>query len=168
MQHQATPPTLADPIAQPTAPTRTSDTGEPKPSSGPSPRLQPVCLRCGSDALVRDASAVWSVPEQRWELVGTYDSTTCQACEAESDDLANWRPVAGDSAASTRAIAPGTPMVFHPGTGTLLAADEAVILNLDLEQMGCDEDETVAAALHAGGHSVPLATLVRDIATPSR
>lgn len=52
----------------------------------------PVCNRCGRDTLVRDASAQWDSDRQRWEISGVYDSTTCESCHAESNDLCVWVP----------------------------------------------------------------------------
>ena len=123
--------------------------------------LCPVCSRCGSDALVRDACATWSVPDQRWELAGTYDSTTCQDCEAEADDLADWRPLGPDDVRGFEPPQLGVAMIYHPGTGTLFAAAEALMVRLDLTTD--DEDgEEIAARLHAGGASTPLDVLARD------
>ncbi|RIA46212.1 hypothetical protein DFR49_0745 [Hephaestia caeni] len=64
-----------------------------KAASTPHPAFEPVCKRCGSTDLSRDASAVWDIDGQRWNLCGVYDSTTCQACTSESDDLCDWRPL---------------------------------------------------------------------------
>lgn len=61
------------------------------------PRVEPVCDRCGSSELVRDACAEWDDTTQQWALVGVYDSTTCQTCEAENDSLCDWRTVAPES-----------------------------------------------------------------------
>lgn len=61
-----------------------------RPDAPSKPAVTPVCTRCGSGDLVRDASAEWDDPAQRWELGGVYDSTTCQSCSAESDDLCAW------------------------------------------------------------------------------
>lgn len=60
-------------------------------------RVEPHCDRCGSIELVRDACAEWDNATQQWVLVGVYDSTTCQTCEAESDSLCDWRPVAAET-----------------------------------------------------------------------
>lgn len=43
-----------------------------------------VCERCGSDNVVRDANAVWSVEDQRWELGGCMDAAYCEACDRET------------------------------------------------------------------------------------
>ena len=52
-------------------------------------------------------------------------------------------------------------MIYHPGTGTLLAVAEAVMVRLD--PTTDDEDgEEIAARLHAGGASTPLDALGRD------
>ena len=37
----------------------------------------------------------WDEPEQAWVLLSTYDSTTCQDCERESDDMLEWRTLDG-------------------------------------------------------------------------
>ena len=41
---------------------------------------------------MKDAAARWDSDLQEWSLVSTYDSTTCQACEREGDDMATWVP----------------------------------------------------------------------------
>lgn len=64
-------------------------------------RVKPVCDVCGSDDLVRDAAAAWDVATQEWVLLSTYDSTTCQACEREGDDICRWPAV--DDTSSTAA-----------------------------------------------------------------
>jgi hypothetical protein len=56
------------------------------------PGVVPVCKRCGSGDLLRDASAQWDSANQRWEISGVYDSTTCESCSAESNDLCAWLP----------------------------------------------------------------------------
>lgn len=65
------------------------------PSQAPSnpDDVAPVCNRCGSAEIVRDASAHWDTATRQWVLGGVYDCTTCQTCEAESDDLCLWQPV---------------------------------------------------------------------------
>lgn len=65
--------------------------------------VEPVCDVCGSDDLVKDAAAAWDVATQAWVLLSTYDSTTCQACEREGDDICRWPAV---SDASPTAAAP--------------------------------------------------------------
>ncbi|EXS71092.1 hypothetical protein [Sphingobium sp. Ant17] len=61
------------------------------------PRVEPKCDRCGSNELIRDASAEWDCAAQQWVLAGVYDSTICQTCEAESDSLCDWKPCAPDA-----------------------------------------------------------------------
>lgn len=43
-----------------------------------------VCKQCGSDNVMRDAYAMWSVEEQKWTLAATYDVTHCVDCEVEA------------------------------------------------------------------------------------
>lgn len=54
------------------------------------PQVTPVCDVCGSDDLVKDAAAVWDHEAQGWSLSSTYDSTTCQSCLREGDDMEKW------------------------------------------------------------------------------
>ena len=42
-----------------------------------------TCGNCGSDQVVRDAWAEWSVDNQQWELGEVFDHTFCLACETE-------------------------------------------------------------------------------------
>ena len=60
--------------------------------AAPAPeRVEPACNRCGSTEIVRDALASWNNLAQQWEINDVYDSTSCQSCEAESDDLCRWQ-----------------------------------------------------------------------------
>lgn len=52
---------------------------------------KPVCSRCGSDNVKKDAWAEWNAETQQWELSNTYDETYCEECE-ESCTL-NWRMI---------------------------------------------------------------------------
>ena len=65
------------------------DDPDPAPLAG---RLKPVCARCGSESIVRDAAVRWDILSQQWDVSGIYDCTSCDLCGAESDDLANWVP----------------------------------------------------------------------------
>lgn len=47
------------------------------------PKVKPVCTRCGSDDVRRDAYAIWSIPNQEWELLATFDNTDCEQCGGE-------------------------------------------------------------------------------------
>jgi hypothetical protein len=57
------------------------------------PPVKPICRDCGGDSLVRDASARWDGDAQDWTISGVYDSTYCDDCESESDDLCRWIPI---------------------------------------------------------------------------
>jgi len=43
-----------------------------------------VCETCGSSDLWVDATAYWSITEQKWELISTYDQTHCDNCDGET------------------------------------------------------------------------------------
>lgn len=43
-----------------------------------------VCSDCGSDNVSLDASAKWSVEEQKWELNATYDQAYCHECDHDT------------------------------------------------------------------------------------
>ena len=43
-----------------------------------------ICRRCGSDDVLRDAYAVWSVEDQEWVLHDTYDHAYCNNCEGDT------------------------------------------------------------------------------------
>ena len=40
-----------------------------------------ACRTCGSDRVVRDAWACWSVERQEWELGEIFDQAFCLNCE---------------------------------------------------------------------------------------
>jgi len=61
----------------------------PQPKENP-PDVKPVCSRCGSDRVVRDACVRWSQITRGWVLVDVHECTFCEACEAEGDDLLHW------------------------------------------------------------------------------
>lgn len=44
---------------------------------------KPVCNRCGSDAVLRDAYAEWDVEKQDWVLQNVFDDAFCEDCEGE-------------------------------------------------------------------------------------
>ena len=48
-----------------------------------SKRVGYVCARCGSSNVISDALAQWSALEQKWVVVGHYDSSECLDCERE-------------------------------------------------------------------------------------
>ena len=50
--------------------------------------IKPICPRCGSDQIVRDASARWDGTRGRWVLGELYDCHFCDNCNAESDFVA--------------------------------------------------------------------------------
>lgn len=71
------------------------------------PREQPVrplCRHCGSENLARDAAARWDIALQDWTITGLFDSTTCDDCGAESDDLARWVPLEPEIGARVRIL----------------------------------------------------------------
>lgn len=39
-----------------------------------------TCPKCGDDDICRDATALWNARSNRWELAGTMDGFTCEAC----------------------------------------------------------------------------------------
>lgn len=68
-----------------------TDGDDPDPQSPrPAVAQKPVCPYCGSDGIVRDATARWDPDEQCWSISGIFDNETCDDCEAEGDDFANW------------------------------------------------------------------------------
>ena len=49
-----------------------------------SPAVMYVCKECRSMDVKRDAWAVWDIKTQAWELLSTYDTAYCNACEGET------------------------------------------------------------------------------------
>jgi len=43
-----------------------------------------VCARCGSANVTSDTVSRWSTTEQRWIIVGHYDSGECHHCHEEA------------------------------------------------------------------------------------
>ena len=43
-----------------------------------------VCNRCGSDDVMRDAYAVWSIEDQEWVTHSTYDHAYCYNCDGDT------------------------------------------------------------------------------------
>ena len=43
-----------------------------------------LCGHCGSTEVCRDATATWSVEEQKWELAGVQDQGYCELCDGEA------------------------------------------------------------------------------------
>ncbi|MBC8315250.1 MAG: hypothetical protein H8E51_07080 [Bacteroidetes bacterium] len=44
-------------------------------------KIQIICAKCGSDDVMKDAWAEWSVETQNWILHSVYDNTWCEKCE---------------------------------------------------------------------------------------
>jgi len=44
----------------------------------------PVCVKCGSEDVRRDADTAWDPQTRQWALCATYDNTTCEACGGET------------------------------------------------------------------------------------
>lgn len=64
----------------------TTSTGQTVVASPPIRTSRPlifVCGKCGSDEIVSDAWAEWSIETQQWELGQVFDQTFCLACETE-------------------------------------------------------------------------------------
>jgi ribosomal protein L37AE/L43A len=50
-------------------------------------KVKYVCSRCGSDDVVRDAYAVWSIDEQDWVLDGAvFDAAVCNSDKCEGNE----------------------------------------------------------------------------------
>ena len=44
-----------------------------------------VCKKCGGTNVTKDATAVWSEHEQKWELEAVFDDPNwCEDCEGEA------------------------------------------------------------------------------------
>ena len=55
-----------------------------------------ICPECGSNNIKRDASAVWSEPDQCWEIADVYDRMVwCGDCSHEERDDDNFRKDGG-------------------------------------------------------------------------
>lgn len=46
----------------------------------------PACPACGSLDISKDATAGWNRMEQDWEIIGTQDNCTCEACGWSGDN----------------------------------------------------------------------------------
>lgn len=44
-----------------------------------------TCRSCGSDQVLRDAWASWSLEDQQWQLGEVFDHAFCMACETDCD-----------------------------------------------------------------------------------
>ncbi|GLT01035.1 hypothetical protein GCM10007897_24260 [Sphingobium jiangsuense] len=64
----------------------------------------PICARCGSNRIVRDACARWNSATGRWALADVHDCAFCEACESEGDDLV--RLVSGEETPAVRTAEP--------------------------------------------------------------
>ena len=52
---------------------------------------QPVCNRCGSNAVLVDAYAEWDMDAQNWTLQNTFQQAVCEACGGEAS--LDWKDV---------------------------------------------------------------------------
>lgn len=60
------------------------------PSDDAGPAGLPLCSRCGSSRIVRDACVRWDTITRRWALADVHDCDFCESCNAEGDELARW------------------------------------------------------------------------------
>ena len=60
-----------------------TDSAPPVPAQPPVRPFTFICSNCGSDQVVSDAWAEWSIETQQWELGEVFDHTFCLACETE-------------------------------------------------------------------------------------
>jgi hypothetical protein len=79
-------------------------TADPCPSTSPTRTM--TCRTCGSDQVVRDAWACWSVEDQHWELGEVFDHAFCVACEDDCDLLVTESNIQPPSAESATTIHP--------------------------------------------------------------
>ncbi len=54
-------------------------------------KTKPVCPICGTDDVICDANAVWSVVLQQWEVKDIFDDGYC--CECNEDIDLTWEDV---------------------------------------------------------------------------
>ncbi|CAB4120962.1 hypothetical protein UFOVP4_32 [uncultured Caudovirales phage] len=59
--------------------------------------IKPTCPSCGGEDVGCEASAVWNVETQAWELSTTYDNEWCNAC-GDSHTHLIWTPIEEPSA----------------------------------------------------------------------
>jgi hypothetical protein len=43
-------------------------------------KVRKVCVRCGSDAISREAVTRWNVETQSWEVTCVFDDVDCDDC----------------------------------------------------------------------------------------
>jgi hypothetical protein len=48
------------------------------------PRITIRCAACGSDNVMRDASARWDYAGQTWSLSDVFDAAFCDSCEGDA------------------------------------------------------------------------------------
>jgi len=48
----------------------------------------PICSKCGSSKIIREASAAWSVAGREWQLNSIIDEFSCQGCN--HDGVPDW------------------------------------------------------------------------------
>jgi predicted RNA-binding Zn-ribbon protein involved in translation (DUF1610 family) len=52
-------------------------------------KMVPACPKCGSDNIVVDAAARWTIESQEWEVANIFDKVHgCDDCGAEDIELA--------------------------------------------------------------------------------
>lgn len=62
----------------------------------------PVCRRCGSERVVKDAWACWNPASGLWDLQTVFDQEYCQACEGETEFV--WKRNDGDPRGAVREL----------------------------------------------------------------
>lgn len=71
------------------------DDPDPAPPGGQA--VKPVCPHCGSEEMVRDATARWDSDSQCWSISGVFDNETCDLCGAEGNCISEWVPADSES-----------------------------------------------------------------------
>jgi hypothetical protein len=50
-------------------------------------KIKIICTECRSEEVRRDAYAIWSVEDQKWELLTVFDTTDCEVCGREVETM---------------------------------------------------------------------------------
>ncbi len=99
----------------------------------------PVCGRCGSENVKRDAWAQWSTSAQDWELGAVFDQAHCDNCEGETTLVWQAEPV--DKTAKIRALNDA----FRTGPSD----DGMIVITAGIRELGSDFLAEVTAAVAA-------------------
>lgn len=107
---------------------------------------EPVCERCGSNDVVRDAWAAWNPETGLWDLSQVFDDGYCRACEETAQGFA-WRKRAVSRTETIRKL--------NDALRTGQGGDGIIVITPGIQALGPDFIHAARAAVAAFSEFTP-------------